>query len=508
MRHLLVGMAGILGLALSVAAQSVQIVAPAEGIVLAKGATTTIRWTATSIVNPQWVFFLNIGPNMTFLQSLGLSASQVAPGVWEAPWAVPASLSADSYYDVVVKDDASVIDDHSGFFSICAAAPDAFIDTFTFDAFGSAPQCNPVSGAAYDSCCDSGIWKKVCGDNPDQCIFKYDNVLVTGGVLSLLTLPTAPPQGGQIDSTQEFGFGSYRASIRASAATLPFEGVVNGFYYYNGDHGEIDVEILSKESPHVRFTVHKNPELDPHPQHQLLVPLCFDPTSGFHTYGFDWYSDHVAFFVDPEENPLPVAVIHQDEIAIPTLPGTLSLNNWADQGCLLDPLNCFSGLPPGLATTMDVDWVSFEPLLPKHGPVLTAGCSPVPASGNCNFSVSTLAGGSRLLTVRAGKEHAGKLYFVLGSVSGPCTPTIVKGKTLPLTLDPYFSLTFTFPNSVLLMNSLSSLDSNGNGVCTFNLPALVATAFVGLEVSHAALIASTGGQVVAATNAVTLRLDL
>ncbi len=103
---------------------------------------------------------------------------------------------------------------------------------------------------------------------------------------------------------------------------------------------------------------------------------------------------------------------------------------------------------------------------------------------------------SQSLSLRAGAPHAGKLYFLLGTL-GTTKPGIKLGSvTLPLQVDAYFNLTLQFPNSTLLPNSFGTLDANGNAVGTkapgFKAIPQIPASLIGTAFIHAAVILGPG----------------
>lgn len=57
---------------------------------------------------------------------------------------------------------------------------------------------------------------------------------------------------------------------------------------------EIDIEVFNDSSQRVVFTTYAGGR----PDHTETVPLPFDPTPGFHEYGFDYAPGSVTFYVD------------------------------------------------------------------------------------------------------------------------------------------------------------------------------------------------------------------
>jgi hypothetical protein len=95
------------------------------------------------------------------------------------------------------------------------------------------------------------------------------------------------------------------------------------------------------------------------------------------------------------------------------------------------------------------------------------------------------AGGTQSLRLDAGVAHAGKIYFILGSISGhqPGIP-LAPGVVLPLNIDEYFLISLT-PN-ILVVPSVGMLDAQGRAAATFTLPPGLAPA--GTIINHAALV--------------------
>jgi hypothetical protein len=101
-------------------------------------------------------------------------------------------------------------------------------------------------------------------------------------------------------------------------------------------------------------------------------------------------------------------------------------------------------------------------------------------------SISLTAGGAQTLTLTAGVELAGDLYFLLGSASGttPGLP-LAPGWILPLQLDAYLQLTLAAPNAGPFGSTLGFLDASGGAGAALSLPAGSAPAFPGGTLHHA-----------------------
>ncbi len=95
-----------------------------------------------------------------------------------------------------------------------------------------------------------------------------------------------------------------------------------------------------------------------------------------------------------------------------------------------------------------------------------------------------------VLTLDAGAQHAGRVYALLGSLSGTSPGVPLPPVTLPLNLDPYLVFLGGNPNT-LIGNSMGVLDANGRATATFyglRLPSAAAN----MVVHHAYLVFAPG----------------
>ncbi|MEM7203243.1 MAG: VCBS repeat-containing protein, partial [Planctomycetota bacterium] len=100
--------------------------------------------------------------------------------------------------------------------------------------------------------------------------------------------------------------------------------------------------------------------------------------------------------------------------------------------------------------------------------------------------LSVTAGGLAPYSIDVGATHAGKLYFVLGSLTGYDPGFRLFGWDVPLNIDPYLIFTATYPNLPILTGSFGLLDGAGKATCNFSL--LPDPAFAGLTFHHAAVV--------------------
>lgn len=112
-------------------------------------------------------------------------------------------------------------------------------------------------------------------------------------------------------------------------------------------------------------------------------------------------------------------------------------------------------------------------------------CDPLSASSN-EASVSAIGQVDFLL--RAGVEHAGQNYQLLGSISGTAPGTPFGAVLLPLNSqnDPWFALTQMVFSPIILQNTLGALDASGEAQASLIVPPL--GSLLGLQFWHAYLV--------------------
>lgn len=99
--------------------------------------------------------------------------------------------------------------------------------------------------------------------------------------------------------------------------------------------------------------------------------------------------------------------------------------------------------------------------------------------------LSLFAGDDLNMTIDAGPEYANQLYYMFGSLAGTSPGIPVDAWILPLVLDNYLLYTFNNPNGPILQNNLSTLDANGQGSVTLDLPAGQFLQLSGGQIHHA-----------------------
>jgi choice-of-anchor B domain-containing protein len=99
--------------------------------------------------------------------------------------------------------------------------------------------------------------------------------------------------------------------------------------------------------------------------------------------------------------------------------------------------------------------------------------------------LSVAAGGSQQLTLRAGSQHAGDVYLILGSASGSEPGFPLDGVTVPLLADAYTLATLSQANLPPFVQTVGLLDGQGQGGAAIQLPAGTSASLAGLELLHA-----------------------
>lgn len=120
-------------------------------------------------------------------------------------------------------------------------------------------------------------------------------------------------------------------------------------------------------------------------------------------------------------------------------------------------------------------------------------------------AVSVSAGGTQILRLDAGAQHAGRCYWLLGSATGTSPGLVVQGLVLPLVWDGYLDQTLLSPNAAPLFDNLGRLDAAGRGRAELRVPPATSAALAGLRLWHAYVVLE-GASVLHASRAVAVDL--
>ncbi len=189
-----------------------------------------------------------------------------------------------------------------------------------------------------------------------NCDFQPDNVSFSGGKM-VITLDTKgcpsgcdgfPYASGEYRSDKYFSYGYYETSMVAAKGP----GIVGGtFFTYTGSwgtesHDEIDIEFIGP-SAQLQLNYYTKGKGG----HEKIIELPFDPTEGFHSYGFMWTKDYIEWYVDGKP-------VHKATKDIPTRPGQLMMNYWAGTQ---EVTGWLGGVYKGSGGTVKFDYVEFIP---------------------------------------------------------------------------------------------------------------------------------------------------
>ncbi len=152
--------------------------------------------------------------------------------------------------------------------------------------------------------------------------------------------------GAEYRTNDHYGYGYYETSMQP----IKNDGVVSSFFTYTGPSennpwDEIDIEILGKDTTKVQFNYFTNGT----GEHEFMYDLGFDASEGFHTYGFDWQADYIAWYVDGKE-------VYRATENIPSTPGRIMMNTWNGTG-VDEWLKPYDGKTP---LTAHYQWVTYD----------------------------------------------------------------------------------------------------------------------------------------------------
>jgi len=187
--------------------------------------------------------------------------------------------------------------------------------------------------------------------------WRADNVTFNDGRMQLVIDNDKKPKGGipysggEFRSKDFYGYGLYEVSMKA----IKNDGVVSSFFTYTGPSDnnpwdEIDIEILGKDTTQVQF----NYFVDGKGGHEYMHELGFDSSADFHTYGFEWLENSIAWYVDGVE----VHKVEKDPSKLPKTESKIMMNAWCGTG--VDGwLNAFTD--KNVPLTAEYEWVRFTP---------------------------------------------------------------------------------------------------------------------------------------------------
>jgi endo-1,3-1,4-beta-glycanase ExoK len=186
----------------------------------------------------------------------------------------------------------------------------------------------------------------------------------SGGYLNLVFIndTTGGFLSSAIQTRDEYLYGRWETRLKPSAVP----GILNSMYtidwddtsesgaYDDGTRQEIDIEFLTytfgPADGEVHFAVHaeNHTSFNTNPD----VPLNFNPSDGFHTWGFEITPDHIRWFVD--DTTLLTYYYDDWDVSI-YAPYQLKFNAWS-------AANWINGPPAAdTACIYQIDWIRFTP---------------------------------------------------------------------------------------------------------------------------------------------------
>ncbi len=123
-------------------------------------------------------------------------------------------------------------------------------------------------------------------------------------------------------------------------------------------------------------------------------------------------------------------------------------------------------------------------------------------------TLSISAGGTQSFDLALGSDLAGKLTWMLGSLTGTSPGIPVDGMVLPLVLDAYTQSLLSAPNAALLAPTIQPLAGDGRATSALTVPAGISSSLIGQQFHHAfAVIDMPGSQaVIGVSHPVTVEL--
>ncbi|TNY23766.1 concanavalin A-like lectin/glucanase domain-containing protein [Rhodotorula diobovata] len=164
---------------------------------------------------------------------------------------------------------------------------------------------------------------------PISVMMTPDNVDIVDGALRLKV--TGQTGSGQVQSaevaTAEQAILYGKVTTRAKAS--PVAGVCHGFFFYDKDNREVDIELLTSYytegrgdsvKPGIQFTNH--PLTPDGEMYNEVHAYPWDATADFHDYTVEWTADETIFSLDGE-------VIATFTTNVPKKPMAFNWNSWS-----------------------------------------------------------------------------------------------------------------------------------------------------------------------------------
>jgi parallel beta-helix repeat protein len=195
-----------------------------------------------------------------------------------------------------------------------------------------------TSSSLYDdfSSMNNNLWKRISTNNgPQGTVLLPRNVQVADGLMTICS-DILNHSGGERVTKAQYSYGMYSASMKLdikpnSLLALKTQGGSDSIY--------LQFENVSGTCYLYMATV-KNSQ-----QNLYRYALPFSPDAAFHTYGFNWYSDHVDFLIDNIQ-------VWSSTANVPVTPGNAVFINF---------IKSDAKSPYSAVSSMYIDWFSIQP---------------------------------------------------------------------------------------------------------------------------------------------------
>ncbi|TFK85056.1 glycoside hydrolase family 16 protein [Polyporus arcularius HHB13444] len=170
----------------------------------------------------------------------------------------------------------------------------------------------------------------VDGGDPYNRTYEADNVGIADGYLTMkVTGGTKPGSNVPSACIQTIDSNIVSGTFKTTAIASEVEGVCHGFFTFESNSQESDIEILTSFLYSGNDAVDGGLQLTNQANNgnssqntRKAVPYPADPTAGEHEYTLEWSSGSSKFFFDGSE----VATINEN---VPTAPSAFLVNAWS-----------------------------------------------------------------------------------------------------------------------------------------------------------------------------------
>ncbi|TAJ20989.1 MAG: hypothetical protein EPO68_05610 [Planctomycetota bacterium] len=228
-----------------------------------------------------------------------------------------------------------------------------------------------------------------------------------------------------------------------------------------------------------------------------MLPGVFDPRGGATAISAD--GRIIVGFVHPDGTPEVFAegFLWREDL------GMVGLTNWAIAMGQAVPAATLLSLPRALSDDGSV--IAGVARVGGGGAGFVMRMDELVAD---RWTISRSGGGAQSLALRSAPANAGKLYVLLGSLSGTIPGVSAGSLVLPLVPDAYFAARLNAPNAPPMSGGLGFLDASARASATLTLPAGFDASLLGLVAhqAYAVLDVPGSGALLDVSNAVSLTL--